>query len=281
MNIKIITDSASDVTQEDAKRLGITVIPLTISFDEMEYLDGVTISKNEFFDKLVETDVLPKTSQIPPARYQERFEELAEDNKIICITISSKLSGCYQSATIAADGFGENISIIDSENVSLGTRLLVEYALKLVNEGLDYDTIVSRLQEEKKNIRVVALLDTLEYLKKGGRISPVVAKTASVLSIKPVISVEDGEIALLGKARGSKNGNNLLTEFVNKSGPIDYDRPLLLAYSGKNDDLLKKYLADNIGNYEIDPEDIPVSQIGSSIGTHVGPGAIACTFFQK
>lgn len=282
MNIKIITDSASDITQDEAKKMGITVIPLTTCFDTEEFLDGINITKNEFFEKLVETDVSPTTSQIPPARYEDAFNEIIEEGtKIICITLSSKLSGCFQSASIAADEYEGQIAIVDSENVTVGERLLVEYALKLISEGREFDEIVSMLNEAKSRIKLVALLDTLEYLKRGGRISPIVAKTASVLSIKPVIAVEDGEIALLGKARGSKNGNNLLTEFVEKSGPIDYEMPLSLAYSGIRDDLLKKYLQDNIDRYDIDEDELFVCQIGSAIGTHVGPGAIAFSFFSK
>lgn len=282
MSIKILTDSACDMTQEEAKNIHVEVLPLKILFGTEEYLDGISLSHEQFFEKLIETDELPHTSQLSPFEYENAFRKITEaGDTAICITLSSELSGCYQSACIGAEEFGDSVKIVDSQNACIGQRILTELAAILRDEGKSADEIVARLNEEKKNIRVIALLDTLEYLKKGGRISAAAAMAGSLLSIKPVVSIKEGKVALLGKARGSKNGNNLLTEFIQKEGKIDFKKPLCLAYSGLSDKLLQKYTNDHTFLYQDYKEQLPISLIGSAIGTHIGPGAIAIAFFKK
>lgn len=280
MSIRIITDSACDISQEEAEKLDICVIPMTTTFGDTDYLDGVTLSNREFYEKLIESDVLPKTSLINPNRYTEYFErECKGDQQVICITISAKLSGCYQSAVVAAEDYEGKVFVIDSNNVCVGEQLLVRYAVRLRDQGLSAQEILNKLEEKKNSIRLVALLDTLEYLKKGGRVSTVTAFAGNLLSIKPVIAVEDGEIVFLGKARGSKNGNNFLIQQVEKSGGIDLSMPFTLAYTGLSDALLQKYIADSSALYENYSGELPICLIGSTIGTHVGPGAIALSYF--
>ena len=282
MSIRIICDSASDITKETAKELGVTVLPLTTLFGTEEYLDGVNMSHQEFFEKLVETDELPTTSQIAPFDYEKVFREAVEaGDSVVCITLSSKLSGCNQSAHIAAEEFGDQIHIVDSENVCIGERILIELAVRLREEGKSAQEITDILNEEKKNVRLIALLDTLEYLKKGGRISSAAAFAGTFLSIKPVIGLENGEVTMLGKARGSKNGNNLLISLVEKEGGINFDKPYCVAYSGLSDTLLQKYMKDSAHLYEGQVDELAVCTIGSTIGTHAGPGAIAAAFFVK
>ena len=282
MKIHLLTDSGSDITQQEASAMGITVLPLKTRFGDQEFLDGVTITTREFFERLVESDEFPKTSQIPPQEYEQAFAKaLQSADHVLCITISSKLSGCCQSACIASQSFPGRVTVIDSENVTLGQRNLIDDALRLLAQSDDPALITAQLEQDKKKICLVALLDTLEYLKKGGRISAAAALAGSLLSIKPVIAIDEGEIAVLGKARGSRNGNNLLSQCVQRRGEIDYDKPYCLAYSGFSDQLLQKYLADNAPFYQIDAGSIPVHQIGSTIGTHVGPGAIAVSFFVR
>lgn len=279
MSIRIITDSGSDVTAEIAKELNVEVLPLKTLFGQEEFLDGVTLNHTQFFEKLVETDVFPTTSQVGPFEYDEKFAEVAASgDSAIVITLSSKLSGCYQSANIAAADY-DNIYIVDSENVSLGQRLLIELACRMREQGVEIEEIVEILNREKKNIRVIALLDTLEYLRKGGRISAAVAVAGNLLSIKPVIAVTEGEISVLGKARGSKKGNNILNQMIEKEGGINFLAPYCVAYSGLSDHLLRKYLKDSLPIYEGKVDNIPVMTIGCAIGTHVGPGAIAAAFF--
>lgn len=284
MSIKIITDTGTDFTPEEAKDLGITLLPLKVSFGHEEYLDGIDLTHDQFYEKLIETDVFPKTSQVSPADYEEAFKKAFEDpntTDVLCVTLSSKLSGCYQSANIAASEFDAHVYVYDSLNVCIGQRLLIELACAMRDEGMSLEQIAKVLEEKKKSVRVIALLDTLEYLKKGGRISSAAAFAGNLLSIKPVVCVEDGEVAMLGKARGSKAGNNKLNEFIEKFGGIDFSFPICLAYSGLDDTLLKKYVEDSKELYKAHHKPLRTYQIGCAIGTHVGPGTIATAFFSN
>ncbi|MBR5868326.1 MAG: DegV family protein [Clostridia bacterium] len=279
MKVHIIVDSSTDLLPEVRART--TVVPLTIHFGEKEYIDGVTITHPQFYEKLVETDVLPRTSQANPDAFATEFEKItAAGDSAVVIALSSSFSGTYQSATIAAADY-ENIYVVDSRTVAIGGGILVELALDMVDHGFDAITIAKTLNEEKKKIRIIALVDTLEYLKKGGRISKTVAFAGGLLNIKPVLSVVDGEIAMLGKARGSKHGNNLLVSEIEKVGGIDFSKPLLLGYAGLTDVLLQKYIVDSAALWENSVHELRTTIIGSAIGTHVGPGAIAVAFFTK
>lgn len=282
MSVKIIVDSACDISREEADQWGVVLIPLKTVFGEEEFLDGLTISHDEFFEKLTKTDAFPQTSQIPPFEYMEYFEKIhADEDTAVCITISSKLSGCFQSAVVASSEYGETIQVVDSGNASLGERLIVKRAVELRDAGKSAGEIKETLDEEKKNIRLVALLDTLEYLKKGGRISTATALVGSMLSIKPVIAIKDGEVKVLGKARGAKNGSNLLTELVEKEGGINFQMPYCLAYSGTSDGQIQKYIKAHEALFieHVKADEIPITSIGSAIGTHIGPGAIGAAFF--
>ena len=281
MSVRIITDSACDIPQEQAGELGLEILPITVLFGSEEYLDGVDLSGQAFFEKLIESDALPHTCQITPFQYDETFRAVAQaGDEAVCITLSGKLSGGFNSAVMAAADYG-CVTVVDSENVSIGQRILVLLAARLRDQGLSAAQIAQRLETEKKRVRLLALLDTLEYLKKGGRISPAVAFAGGILSIKPVVTVKEGEVALIGKARGSKNGNNLLMNFVEQSGGIDFSMPYVLGYSGLSDALLQKYLADSQRLYEGRTEDIPICRIGCTIGTYAGPGAIGVAFFSE
>ncbi|HRF70018.1 MAG TPA: DegV family protein [Candidatus Pelethenecus sp.] len=281
--IKIVVDSASDIDLKEAEQFGITLMPMQIMFGEDEYLDGVNLSHKEFFEKLIESDELPKTSQINSFRFEEKFEELTQNgDEVIAIVISSKLSGTYNCAKTAAKSFNGKVHVVDSLNACIGERILCEYAIQLVNEGkLSAVQIVEELNNKKRKIQLLAVLDTLKYLKKGGRISSVVAFTGTLLSIKPVISITNGEVKMAGKARGSKNGNNLLIHMVQKCGGIDFSLPFAVGYSGLSEDYLNKYLNDSAALWKDNVDQVPSYMIGSTIGTHVGPGAIAVAFFAK
>ncbi len=280
MAVTFIIDSASDVLPEEAKKMGVTVLPLKILFGTEEYADGVDLSHEQFFEKLVESDVLPTTCQIPPADFAEAYYKVtARGDDAIVLCLSSRLSGTYQSAVIAAEDYG-NIHVIDTESVCIGQRILLELGVRLANEGYDTMQIISILNQQKHKIRVLALLDTLEYLKKGGRISAATALAGSLLAIKPVVTVENGEVKMIGKARGSKQGNNLLRQLVEASGGIDFSKPYRLAYSGLSDRLLRKYISDSADLWTGHTDSLPIGTVGCSIGTHVGPGAIAVAFFE-
>jgi len=281
MAVKIVVDSGSDITTTQAAELDVVVLPLKVNFEEEEFLDGKNIDNVRFYEKLIESDTLPKTSQIAPAEYEEVFDECEKSgDEVICFTVSSELSGCYQSAHIAADD-RKGIYIVDTSNVAIGERALVEYAVRLRADGLSAEEIVNQVLEKKPKLRILALLDTLEYLKKGGRISSATALAGELLSIKPVVTVNDGKVVMVGKARGSKNGNNQIIKMVEETGGIDFTMPYSVAYSGLSDRLILKYLEDSRKLYENYADSVPIHTIGCAIGTHVGPGAIALAFFSK
>ena len=170
---------------------------------------------------------------------------------------------------------------MDSDSVAIGAGILAELALQLADSGLDAESISERLETEKKNIRIIAMVDTLEYLKRGGRVLKTVAFAGGMLNIKPVLSVVGGEITMLGKARGSKQGNNLLVNEIEKSGGVDFSKPVLLGYTGLSDILLKKYIEDSSNLWSGSTSELRSTVIGSVIGAHAGPGAIAAAFFRK
>lgn len=278
MSVKIIVDSTADLIP--AVRSRVEVVPLTIHFGDEEYIDGVTIDSRTFYEKLIESDVLPTTSQATPFTFEEAFRNaVADGSQVVCITCSSKLSGTYQSAVIAAEEFEGMVYVVDSQTIALGSAILTEYALNLVQQGMDAETITWKLMQKREKVRLLAMLDTLEYLKKGGRISPAVALAGGLLNIKPVLCIENGEIKMLGKARGSRQANNLLVQEIGKAGGVDFRKPVLLGYTGLSDALLYKYIQDSASLWADHLEHLSYEVVGSVVGTHAGPGAVAVAFF--
>lgn len=279
MKVNLIVDSAADLNEAIQDRF--TVVPLTVHFGNDEYVDGITITNREFYEKLIECDVMPSTSQATPAAFEDVFKKVAAAGEsAVVLTISSQFSGTYQSAMIAAGGY-ENIYVVDTESVAIGAGILAELALQLADAGMSAQQIADTLEREKKNIRIVALVDTLEYLKRGGRVSKTVAFAGGLLNIKPVLSVVAGQINILGKARGSRQGNNLLVQEIEKAGGVDFSKPVLLGYTGLTDVYLQKYIDDSKFLWEEETDRLNTTIIGSVIGTHVGPGAVAVAFFEK
>jgi len=282
MSVKLVIDSASDISQEEANKLGITMLPMEVRFGDEEFLDGVNLKPKQFYEKLIESAELPKTSQINPFRFEEVFNSLtANGDEVVVITISSKLSGTYRSACEASKSFEDKVFVVDSLNACIGERLLGEYALRLINEGKNANQIVQDLNSVKSRINVMAMLNTLKYLKKGGRISAVTALAGEVFAIKPVVGIIDGEVKMIGKAMGSKKGNNLLNTLVEKKGGIDFNMPYGVVWSGTDDSVLTKYVEDSSHLWAGHTDNVPSYMIGSTIGTHVGPGAIGVAFFEK
>ena len=279
MKTRIIIDSTADMPPEIKSR--VYTVPLTVHFGREEYIDGVTIDHKTFYEKLIESDVLPTTSQATPSAFAQEYERARQAGEAaVVITLASKFSGTYQSAVIAAVDY-ENVHVVDGASAAMGTGILVELAFRLLDGGMSAKEIAETLETEKKKIVVVALVDTLEYLKRGGRISKTAAFAGGILNIKPVLSVIDGEIHLLGKARGSKMGNNLLIQEIDKAGGIDFSRPILLGYSGISDALLQKYITDSRYIWEGNVPEVRYTTVGSVIGTHAGPGAVVVAFFKK
>ncbi|MBR2489769.1 MAG: DegV family protein [Clostridia bacterium] len=278
MSVKIIIDSTADVTPEIKAQL--KTVHLTVHFGNEEFIDGVTIDHQRFYEKLIESDTMPHTSQATPADFASAIEEVTKNgDSAVIITLSSKLSGTYQSAMIAAAEY-ENVYVVDSGTVTIGAGILAEYALQLSLSGMSAKEIAENLEKEKENILIIAMVDTLEYLKRGGRVSKTVAFAGGLLNIKPVIAVKNGEILMLGKARGSKQGNNLLVTEIEKAGGVNFDKPLLLGYTGLSDVLLEKYIEDSEHIWK-EAGKPRTTVVGSVIGAHAGPGAIAAAFFKK
>lgn len=281
MSVRIITDSASDMSP--AEHPALRVLPLSVTFGTDVYMDGVDIDHQRFYEMLVERDELPKTGQVNPYAFSQAIAEAREaGDEAVIITVGAKLSGTNQSArTALAEAPGGDVFVVDSNNVTLGERVLVEYTLRLVDEGRSAAQIAAAVEAVRDRVVVIGLLETLEYLVRGGRLSAAAGAVGTLLNVKPVVAAEDGLIVQLGKARGSKNGRNLLNQKVEKAGGVDFSMPLALGYTGLSDAVLKKYIEDSAALWAGHTEgELPIHTIGATIGTHVGPGAVAVAFFR-
>ena len=278
--LRILTDTASDFDLEEAAALDITLLLMEITVGDQTYKDRFDLTPDRFYEMLIESSDLPHTSQINSYTFEQEFEKIQDaGDSAIVILMSSRLSGTYQNAVLAAREYS-NIRVVDSKSGSIGEQLLVRYALMLRSKNREIDEIVHRLEVRRNQIRVLALLDTLEYAKKGGRLGTAAAAFGTLLSIKPVLTVENGKIKILGKARGSRNGNNFLNKEIASTG-IESRLPVAVAYSGLDHSKLDHYIEDSRSIWEGVIDHMPVSQLGSTIGTHAGPGTIVVAYFMK
>ena len=207
-------------------------------------------------------------------------------DQVVCFTLSSGVSGSFQSACVAAQEFEGDVFVVDTKQFCISEAIIVERAVQMRDQGMSAAEIYTAIEEEKKDAHVLAIFNTLEYLKLGGRISAAAAFAGGLLSLKPVLTIEDGVVKILGKARGSRNGNNMLTEFAEKLGGIDFERPFCFGYTGFSDETLKKYIHDSARLYADqidvnDPGKFRIAKVGATIGTYAGPGAIAVAFFAR
>lgn len=277
MSVKIIVDSTVNLTPE--AKAQVKAVPLSVRFGDAEYQDGVTINPEQFYEMLVASEELPTTSQPTPALFEDAFREAVEaGHEVVCITVSSRLSGTYQSATIAAEEFPGKVFVVDSRTAAIGSGILTEYALQLAAQGMEAEEMLQVLMEKRKQIRLYAIVDTLEYLKKGGRLNTAVAIVGGMLNIKPIITLEDGAIQVAAKARGMKAAFSQLTQLCENYGGVDKTMPTLLGFTGSSDENLRKYMAENA---ELWPADTKATIVAAAIGVHVGPGAVAVAFFSQ
>ena len=276
MSVRIITDSTVDIAPDIRER--IKAVPLAVRFGEQEYQDGVTITPEKFYELLAAAEELPTTSQPTPAAFEDAFQKAVEaGDEVVCITIASKLSGTYQSATIAAEEFPGKVFVVDSRTAAIGSGVLAAYALQLADKGMSGQEILEELIAARKQIRLYFMVDTLEYLKKGGRLNSAVAVVGGLLNIKPILQVsQEGEIGMLSTARGMKKAFATLTELSKKEGGADFTKPVLMGYTGAKDENLAKYREEAA---ELWPAETAQAMIGSAIGVHVGPGAVAVAYF--
>lgn len=278
MSVKLIVDSTADLRAQVKGTL--PVVPLTVNFGDQEYIDGVTITHKEFYEKLVTDPNHPTTSQATPDAFAKFFAQVkAAGDSAVVLTISAKLSGTYQSAMIAAADY-EDIYVVDSETVAIGGGILVDLALELIAQGLSAKEVAQELERQKKDVRILAVVDTLEYLKRGGRVSKTVAFAGGLLNLKPMLSVIGGDILTIGKARGNKQANTLLSAEIVK-GELDNSRPVLLGYTGVSDENLQRFVQDTQDQWAQGMQTLEGTVIGSVIGTHAGPGAVAIAYFAK
>lgn len=280
MAVKLIIDSATDISNSEAESLGITMVPMIVQIGSEEYYDGVTLTPDVFYEKLTKEKALPTTAQVTTFRFEETFEKAVSDGgEVIAIVLSSKLSGTYQGAKMASEKFYGKVFVVDSLSATVGERLLVQYALTLIEKGWSAKKIYEELENKKHNIVVMGALNTLEYLKKGGRISSAVAFIGGILNIKPVVHLVDGEVKMMGKARGNKKSYELMNTAVIEK-PIDFSMPYGVLWTGLDESIAKNYIEDSKSIWQGYPS--PKHYIvGSTIGTHVGPGVVGLAYFRK
>ena len=278
MSIRIIVDSTADLSRECRER--VTAVPLTVHFGEKEYLDGVSITPEHFYKKLVASQDLPSTSQATPYAFSEAFEEAVEaGDQVVAIIASSGLSGTYQSAVIAASEFEGRVFVVDSRQIAISTGVLVKYAFELLDQGMEAEAIAEELTRIREKVHLMAVVDTLEYLQKGGRVSRAVAIAGGLLSIKPIIGItSEGKIEVMGKARGNKAANAMMNKKALELD-IDFTKPVMVGYTGTEDTLLQKYLQESESFFEGHSYDKSI--VGAVVGTHAGPNAVAIAFFSR
>lgn len=279
MSIHIITDSSADLTPANAQRLGVEVVSMSIQFGDRSYLDGIDLDKAQFYQLLAEDRTSPSTAQPTPADFLKPMEAArATGAEAVVITLSSILSGTHQSALIAKDmcSYGP-IYVVDSLSATAGIQIMVEYACKLREQGLSAQEIAEQVETLKGRIRIFAVIDTLEYLRRGGRLSSLQAGLGTVTKLKPVIAVRDGAVMVVGKAFGTAAATKQLLKFLSEH-PIDSNFPAFALYSddrGRVDEFLPKLQEVNAL-----PEDLRFCSIGPTIGTHIGPGAVGMAYVE-
>ena len=279
--IRILTDSASDILPAEAEQLGVTVIPLNVTLEDGTVLrDGVDMTPSAYYEILAGCRKLPPTSQPSPELFENFFlEAAAAEDEVIGIFLSHALSGTYQCAKLAADMANvDNVLFVDSGHVCLSEALLVRLAVQLRDSGKTAGQIAAILEHAKEHLHLVAAIDDLKYLRKGGRLPAAVAVAGGMLGIKPLITIQDGKVAMAGKARGLPGAYVALFKKVEEMGGINPAFPALAGYTVSPREVtpIQTYLRDNLQQ-----EDLLVRQIGCVIGTHAGPGAFGIAFFDK
>ena len=279
MKTIILTDSTSDISKENAKLIDVEVIALSVVFGDKSYKDGIEITKEEFFSALESSSVNPTTSQPSPEEFLEIFEKCKENgDSLIYIGISSKLSGTIQSAKIAKELCDyDKIYIIDSLNVTSGLEVLVRAACIFRDEGMPADKIAEAITNLVPKVRLFAMVDTLKYLVRGGRLPKVAGVVGGALGIKPLVSIKDGKLEAIGTARGQKNAFEKICDLIEKE-PIDETLPIIITHSN---DKQKKYEFEKFLVENGVKQDWLYGEVGTVVGTHAGPGAVGIVYFTK
>lgn len=284
MSVKIIVDSASDITTAYAKENRIGFVPLKTTLGNQEYRDGIDIVPDAFYDKLEANKELARTSQVNPGEFAEVFEQaVAAGDEVVVITISSGLSGTYQSAVIAASNYPDKVFVVDSLTATAGEQVLIQRALQMRDAGKTAREIYAELDDIRHRMRLFVRLETLEYLKRGGRISAASAIVGGILSIKPVLTLNgEGKLETVGKARGIKQSHKMMNDSILGCGGIDFSLPVVMTYAGDlSDGAVQRYLDDSADVFGNNLDKVLFGQLGCVIGTHTGPGAVVVAFVPK
>lgn len=278
MAVKLIIDAGCDLDAEQAKKLNVILIPMTIRFGDEEYRAGIDISSEDFYNKLATSKDLPTTSQPTPYEYECAYQQVSDcGDEAVVLCVSSALSGTFQSATIAAANYN-NIYIVDTQAVSVAQKILLDYAILLRDRNISAKDIAAQLEMKKKDVCIYGAVETLEYLIKGGRLSKTAGAVGSVLGIRPILHLEDGVLEVAGKARGVKAAITMTHSFIEKIG-VDFSMPCGLGYTGNDPQAIVPF--QKVPNSQWDNPDVPVYQVGSTVGTHAGPGLFLAAFFKN
>lgn len=269
--IKIVCDSMSDVPDIIIEKYDVEIVPLTVIFNGVEYIDGIDINNKQFYKMLRESEVMPKTSQVTYSQFKEVFEKY-KDDEVLYIGGSSSASGTYQSAVIAKNDGYENVHVFDTQNLSTGSALFVIKACEMREKGYSIEEIIENLNLLKGSEELIASVDTLEYLKKGGRISSTKAMIGNLLSIKPILTVENGLVSQKSQVRGKKHIYSELVKYISDVYNKDLeDKTVILGCGDNEEDLetLKNHLTE-----ECKVKDVYNVNIGCGICSHAGPGVL-------
>jgi DegV family protein with EDD domain len=273
----IVTDSACDIRGEEVEKYNIRVIPLNVTFGDKTYKDGIDLKIDEFYEELLKGNTFPKTGSPSPQDYVDIFEEAKEKGEeVLCITISTGLSGTYQNALLAKDiAEYDKVYVVDSLSCLQGLRLEVINACRLRDEGKSVEEIVEVLEDIKHRIHIFSIVDTMEYFYKGGRISKGAYAIGSLLKIKPFITLDkDGKIVKNGQAMGYMKAY-LIAEQQPKKFPIDKEYGLFYGYT-MGEKNIEKFIDKTFHKFDMDKYD--VSRIGCAAGSHIGPGAVCFVY---
>lgn len=284
MSVKIIVDSASDMPVAQAAAQGLGFAPLKTVLAGMEYRDGIDITPDTFYDKLKANKELARTSQVNVGEFAALFEEAVKaGDEVVVITISSGLSGTYQSAKIAAADYEGKVFVVDSLSATAGEQVLVAQALRLRDAGKTAAEIFAELDDLRHRARLLVRVETLEYLKRGGRISKTAAFVGGMLHFMPVLTLNgEGKLETVGKARGVRLSHKMVNDAIKAAGGIDFSYPVVITYAGDlGDGTVDAYLADSKDVYGENLDKVTIGQLGCAIGTHAGPGAIVVSFISK
>lgn len=277
--VKIMTDSSCDLSIGRCAELGVEMLPITVNFGDDSFRANIDITNDEFYEKLAAASELPKTAQITPAFFENKFRACKDSgDEYVCLLISSAMSGTLQSARIAKNLVGaDNIYLPDTLTVTFALGLLVEEAVKMRDRGLSAAEIAQEVEKLVPRVRLWALIDDLKYLKMGGRLSATSALVASILGICPIITLENGLVEVVGKARGRKAAFKFIQGMVEKE-PISSDFAVTVGHAAvvKTRDDFLDYMSAELKKREVLKLDI-----GSIVGTHTGPGACGLAYIRK